>query len=194
MEQKGCIYLVTCLINGKKYVGQHNKPDPQSRWQRHKRDAQRINKYPFHRAINKYGQDEFKWEIIYTGKCNTLDNMEHYYAEIYESYIWDFPGGYNAALCGNGGGNKHTPEACEKISKAKFGKKNTLEHIEKTRQASIGRKHSLEAKQKISQMLNGKPKSLETIENMRKAQILRRAKQREALSNSQASQLVSEDD
>jgi group I intron endonuclease len=104
----GCIYLITCKANDKKYVGQHQNANPYHRWQQHISDSKRDTKNPFHQALRQYGKDGFTWEVIYTGPRETLSHKEGYFAELYESYVWLFPGGYNAQTCGNGkyGGGK----------------------------------------------------------------------------------------
>lgn len=57
------VYQITNLVNGKVYIGQTN--DIHRRWQEHKHDK-RKNK-PIHNAIQKYGQDNFKIDILYYG-------------------------------------------------------------------------------------------------------------------------------
>jgi hypothetical protein len=102
MGKEGCIYLVTCLVNNKKYVGQHNRSDPEKRWAVHIRDMKHGSELPFHSALRKHGIDNFDFDVIYTGPLESLDIMELYFAEHYESYIWnDSPGGYNLRMCGN---------------------------------------------------------------------------------------------
>jgi hypothetical protein len=154
MEQQGCIYRVLCLESCKSYIGQHGKETIQQRKKQHLADIhnKRYN-YPFHNAIRKYGKDSFVWEVLYTGPLSTLNAMEAYYAEMYETYIWDYPGGYNAVWCGETNGRrglKNSPEHIEKTRQGNLGKKNSPEHIEKTRQANIGRKKSAEACKRMS--------------------------------------------
>jgi group I intron endonuclease len=171
---EGCIYLLTCLHNGKRYVGQHNKPDPKRRWKAHLLDA-KLEKYPsiiLHKALRMYGEDGFSWEVLYTGACESLNRMECYYAEMYESYIWDFPGGYNMVECGGTTrGHKHSPETKEKIGKAHICKKYSPETKEKIRQALIGRKYSKESIENMRQGQLGRKKPQEVIEKTRQAHI-----------------------
>jgi group I intron endonuclease len=102
MEQKGCIYLITCLVNGKKYVGQHKKPNPQSRWYQHKQNIKNGVHGAFYTDAREYGIDKFEFDIVYTGPLDSLNLMELYFAEVHASYVWDDnPGGYNLAMCGN---------------------------------------------------------------------------------------------
>lgn len=54
--------------------------------------------------MRKHGIENFKIEILCTAPLESLDNMEAYWAEQLETYIWDFPlfhpRGYNAYWCG----------------------------------------------------------------------------------------------
>lgn len=155
MEQRGCIYRALCLESNKSYIGQHCKENIKERKKQHLADIhnKRYN-YPFHNAIRKYGKDSFVWEVLYTGAWSTLNVMEAYYAEMYETYVWDYPGGYNAVWCGETNGRrglKNSPEHIEKTRQGNLGKKNSPEHIEKTRQANIGRKYSAEVRQRMSE-------------------------------------------
>ena len=164
----GCIYLVTNKSNNKKYIGQHCKPDPKNRWDVHKGSKDHL---PFHKALRKYGLSEFKWEVLIICPHDALTNMEGYYAEQFESYIWDSPGGYNAAWCSESPtlGIKHSPEACEKIRQAKLGKKHSPEACENMRQAGLGKKKSPEAIEKMRQAKLGRKRSPEAIEKMKLA-------------------------
>lgn len=100
--KKGCIYLITCRVNNKKYVGQHCAEDPQKRWNAHLSEAKKGSTLRLHRALIKYAPDNFDFDVIYTGPVESLNVMELYYAEKYKTYIWDDdPGGYNMKMCGN---------------------------------------------------------------------------------------------
>jgi len=100
----GCIYKVSNLVNGKSYIGKHNKPHPEERWKQHLYDAFNKNSDAvFHKALRKYGADKFEWERIYIGPIDSLNEKEYEYAEQYKTYMWDNPGGYNMVLCGNHG-------------------------------------------------------------------------------------------
>jgi group I intron endonuclease len=173
MEQIGCIYLITCLENNKKYVGQHNHPEPKIRWGAHLYESKKNKRTTkFYNALKKYGQHAFRWEIIYTGPVDSLDNMEAYYAEVYESYIWDNPGGYNMIYCGGGcRGRITSQETREKIGKANTGKKQSLDAREKNRQSQIIRLQSPEEREKIRQSSIGRKQSPEAREKIRQARL-----------------------
>lgn len=87
------LYCVTNLINQKVYIGQ--TVDPGSRWHGHIRDA-RNPKVPFHFAIQKYGSNNFKYEII--ACCKGQDNAneaETLLVAQYDSFVSNEKG-YNA--------------------------------------------------------------------------------------------------
>lgn len=128
----GCIYLITHKESGKKYVGQHCKPDPKKRWNAH--ITSRMN-YPFTQSLRKYGKDNFTWEVLRVFPLASLNIMEAYYAEIFESYIWQH--GYNVLMCGEGFSRintAHTPETKAKISMSLTNKKKSASHILNMRQ------------------------------------------------------------
>lgn len=56
------IYVVTNLVNDKRYVGQTQKP--RARWSSHKSDARRKSPHPLHSAIRKYGEDSFSFDVL----------------------------------------------------------------------------------------------------------------------------------
>ena len=81
----GLIYKATNIIDGKIYVGQTTVGLP-ARIKRHLKDCRAKKKTHnyFHRAINKFGIENFKWGIIENIRANTtqelkkiLDNKEY---------------------------------------------------------------------------------------------------------------------
>jgi group I intron endonuclease len=169
LEKTGCIYLVTCLENGKTYVGQYAYENPNGRYTRHWASNQK-DTCIFHRALWKYGKDAFRLEILGVFPRSSLNNMEAYYAEQFQSYMWDtneeagISGGYNMMLCGqmNRQGMKHTPEALAKISVASTGRIKSAETREKIGNAHRGKKQSPEVIEKHRQAMIGTKASDET--------------------------------
>lgn len=203
MEQKGCIYLITCLVNGKKYVGQYKKSNPKGRWTVHLRNAKDGAPYALHGAIRLYGKENFKIEVLCICSHSVLGNLEAYYAEQYGSYIWDPEPGYNMVWCGKHArlgiklsdeslerirqsniGRKHTPEACYNMGQSKIGRVISTDTREKIGKANSGREQSSESIEKRRQALLGKKPTPEVIEKRRQSLLLYHAKKREALSNS----------
>lgn len=124
----GWIYLITNIVNGKKYIGLTTLETPKKRYEKHWTNAVAGLDYALYRAFRKYGESNFKFEVLYTSMCdneeelkNCISNMEAYYAEQMNTYIWDNePGGYNMVWCGDKPtlGFKHTEEELEKMRKA----------------------------------------------------------------------------
>lgn len=102
----GYIYKVTNNINGKMYIGKTEDINPIDRWDCHLRDYRknRCEKRPFYNALNKYGVDNFTFEVIDScDDSNDLCNKEKYYIEKYRTYVgFDDCNGYNATLGGDG--------------------------------------------------------------------------------------------
>lgn len=92
------IYKVTNKINGKVYIGQ--SVDIGRRWRQHMTAEDDIY---FHKAIQKYGVDNFIWEVIEKCKKSELDERESYWIEYYDS----FNNGYNCTKGGDGGPVMH---------------------------------------------------------------------------------------
>ncbi|MBO5706421.1 MAG: GIY-YIG nuclease family protein [Bacteroidaceae bacterium] len=89
------IYLATNMVNGKRYVGQTIRP-LKERWKDHCRVKD--NNY-FHRAIQKYGPENFSVKIIDTAETATeLDEKEAFWIKELNTL---FPHGYNLKEGGN---------------------------------------------------------------------------------------------
>lgn len=117
----GIIYLSKNKTNGKVYVGKTTRTLKQ-RQKEHFKDAinhRHISK--FHNAINKYGFNNFIWEIIDSDEDPLiLSRLERLHISRYES----FENGYNLTTGGEGiSGFKRSQETKDKMSKAKRGKK-----------------------------------------------------------------------
>ncbi len=94
------IYKVTNQINHKSYVGKTELSFPR-RKSNHLSDAKRGGEFAFHKALRKYGEENFTWEIIEDGieDKTLLDDRERYYIALYESFG---PKGYNMSEGGEG--------------------------------------------------------------------------------------------
>jgi group I intron endonuclease len=133
--------------SGKIYIGQTCQSHKQ-RWRSGK--GYKNNQY-LCKAMDKYGWDNFKHEIITTDLTKKeADWVEKYLIAYYHSNEEDF--GYNLTKGGEGCiGFKQTNEVKERISKANKGRKRTEEQKEKYRKSHIGLKASEDAKKKMSE-------------------------------------------
>ena len=126
MKPIGYIYLTTCLVNGKIYVGKH-----EFNGQKNYIGSGTI----FKRAVKKYGKENFKRKILRL--CYSLHELrvwEHVYIVKYKSHIRSI--GYNIAK-----GDVNTSE---------YNPAKLPEVREKIRKAAKGRIISKETREKIS--------------------------------------------
>lgn len=88
---KKAIYKIENKINHKLYIGQTLHPE-----ERFKQHNWSNTETPFHKAIKKYGINNFEMEVL--GWYENYDEMEIYYIEYYRSLI---PNGYNVSKGGS---------------------------------------------------------------------------------------------
>jgi len=95
----GIIYKSTCIINGKSYIGS-TKRTLNKRKSEHYTLAKYDKTRSFYSDINKYGKENFKWEIIY--ECDSEEEMiskETYFIKFYNTCGEN---GYNMTKGGRG--------------------------------------------------------------------------------------------
>ena len=148
------IYKCSNNINGKVYIGYTHK-SLEKRMIEHRSCSKNGSYYLLHKALQKYGEDNFSWEIIFESKDkeHVLEKMESYFIKEHNSYF-ETGHGYNMTHGGQGGmtDKKHTTETKEKLKIARS--KRVVEPM-------LGKKHSDEAKEKMKLAKLGKEKSLE---------------------------------
>ena len=88
------IYMITNVINGKRYIGQSINPNRRfiAHISRAKNDS---DNSPIHSAIKKYGKECFKLEIL-----EWTENYNEREKELIQQYNTLSPNGYNVALGG----------------------------------------------------------------------------------------------
>lgn len=97
------IYKITNKINGKIYIGK-TKRKTKDRWLEHVRDSKNypLKNIPLHKAIIKYGTENFAVEILESGiEERELNKKEKYYIKMLKSNNGDI--GYNATHGGDSG-------------------------------------------------------------------------------------------
>ena len=155
------VYKITNIINWKVYIGQ--SINIMVRWKEHVNALNRNGSSCtlLQRAWNKYGQENFSFEILELCSEDMLDEIEVKYIEIYDAC--NPKKGYNIESGGNK--NKHlseetkqklrevhlgktmSPETSQKMSKSRTGEGNGM----------YGRHHTEEAKKKMSEAKKGRP-------------------------------------
>jgi len=152
----GIIYKATNKINGKSYIGQTLYP-LNIRISQHKHEAIRKadNNY-FHKAIRKYGVENFEWETLGEYPVKELNNIEIKTIEKYNTC----GEGYNLTTGGDGVkgvcGEKHRLYGKRRSDKVKDKIKKTFEEngtVKGKNNPMYGRKHSEKAKER---MINAK--------------------------------------
>lgn len=90
------IYKITNKINGHSYIGQ--SINIITRWNHHRNFSNKNSNYPLYLAFQKYGIDNFTFEVL--EECDTLDldSKEMYYIKLYDTYR----NGYNQTEGGSG--------------------------------------------------------------------------------------------
>ena len=149
----GCVYLVRNKVNGKGYIGK-TLNGMEKRRKGHEHAAEKGSKLPFHRALRKYGFENFEWIILFGDlEEEEIDEFEMICIKKTKTKA---PNGYNLTDGGDGGntfeGRKHTEEAKRKIKEGR-----TPEIIERVASFHQGRKRSKETRGKISKAAKGRP-------------------------------------
>lgn len=169
------IYLLTCKVNGKQYIGQ---------------TAAKAygNGIAINSAKKKYGKNNFDLLILnVVEKRETANLLEIFFIACFDTIAF----GYNISPGGRGG-DVHTEESKEKLSatlrqgyidypdrrkkiseamrgkpSGRKGKVNSEEHRKKQSEAMLGKKiHSEEHKQWLSKTYAGRTYSPETLRKM----------------------------
>lgn len=98
----GIIYRITNLINGKQYIGKTINTITE-RWNKHCYEAftpqNKGYNFLIHKAIRKYGKDNFIIEEIYSCEDSELNEKEQDFIQKYNTLL---PNGYNMTLGGEG--------------------------------------------------------------------------------------------
>ena len=142
----GSLYKITNTVNDKAYIGQTIHDAEKTRISKHLTgNGSRIMK----KAIEKYGQDAFTYEILHDGIIpEVLDDLE---IETIKKFNTVAPNGYN--LTTGGGGGSLSEETRRKMSEAQKGR--TEEHRRRLSEAQTGNFHSEDTKRRISELQKG---------------------------------------
>lgn len=156
------IYKIINLANSKFYIG--SSANLCKRKSKHFRDLENNKHYNnyLQRSYNKYGKDNFVFEIIehcIKDKIRLL-SLEQKYIDLLKPQ-------YNCApVAGSPLGLKRTKETCKKLSDAKKGVSQKKESVDKRRAKLIGQKRTDEVKLQLSLLATGRKHTEETRKKM----------------------------
>lgn len=129
--------------NGKAYLGITNYM-PEQRWNKHAASSRSNSSLAIHRAIRKYGWDNFKKEVLVEGSFAYVKELEIKAIALFNTFT---PFGYNLTKGGDGVlgtnyflGRKHSPETIAKMKLVQQGHAGSMN----------GKHHTEEAKEKIA--------------------------------------------
>ena len=154
-----CVYMHENRFNGKKYIGITSQK-PTNRWKNGEGYKQSSR---FYSAIQHYGWDGFRHEILFTSLSQ--EDAESLEIELIAKYqTLDPDRGYNLDP---GGGVRHpTEETRRKLSEINTGRKMAQSTKDKIGNAHRGMKRSETTRSRISAALTGKKKSPEAVAHM----------------------------
>ena len=134
------IYKITNNVNGKVYIGQ--SINIEARWKDHINTLNRNISHSvlLQRAWNKYGQENFSFEILELCSEDMLDDVEIKYIEFYDACR----NGYNI----ESGGNKN--KCMSESTKQKLREKAKERLSDPTKNPMYDKHHTAKTKEKIS--------------------------------------------
>lgn len=132
------VYLITNRANGKVYIGKTTRTVA-LRWREHIRDSRttKIPRQAIHRALRKYGKNNFTIEAVYKAKgIGELSKMETFFIVLHQSHKTG--NGYNLTLGGEGV-LEPSPEVRGRIGSGQRGKARSEEHCRRISEAKKGK-------------------------------------------------------
>lgn len=138
------VYKIVNKINGKFYIG--SSSDIEYRWRKHKEKLANGKHYNKHLQSSwiEHGEKNFIFEMLEETVIEQLLIREQYYLDKLTPFNEK---GYNhCRVAGSPLGNKHSPEAREKISAAGRGRKWSKETRERILNKTRGKKRTPEQK------------------------------------------------
>ena len=152
----GEIYVLHCLTTGKKYVGKSLKTTAEKRWDSHIAVALSKCTKPrllIHKAIRKYGVENFTAEVVETCIAAKLGAAEQRWIRELSTLV---PNGYNLTEGGEGSwGFKHRLSTRLKMSKSAQLVWKCEAHRALMTEAHLGKEVPLAVRTKISKTLTG---------------------------------------
>jgi group I intron endonuclease len=185
--KKIIIYRITCLVNGKQYIGITTRTLAR-RWHAHVRDAlTRDRSRALQRAIAAHGPENFEIEAI--EDVDSIGLARNRERELIAQCSTLSPHGYNLTSGGDGAiGNIQSPETRAKRRATLLSMKIKRAPIseetrERQRQSQLGKKRTEETRQKMSKAQKGRAPSEATIRANRGRPVSAKCRERTAAAN-----------
>lgn len=143
------IYSITNIINGKRYIGSTGETQGfDIRWDKHLSPLRNNKHQNIHlqSAWNKYGKDNFIFEIVCECSEDNLIEFENYYIKAFNTM--DERYGYNFKEAGPKG--KMSEETKKRISKSLKGREFSEEHCRKLSEQNSKRVFTDEIRKNMS--------------------------------------------
>lgn len=150
---KSGIYTITNLVNGKVYVGYSKNLESRKAKHFYELRSQTHDNEYLQRAWNKYGEENFRYEILIECPIDLLASEEHYWCNLLDSHNRDR--GYNLKPTHPEKLSACSEETKAKLSIANTGKKRTEETKRKLSLIAKERGMTEEHKKKLAESRKG---------------------------------------
>lgn len=132
----GVVYSISNLITGKHYIGQTTYDPPTIRWTEHLIAARSGYNNLLSRAIRKYGEKNFAFEVLWIAfDKNALDQMEDYFINL----MGMVPIGYN--LRRGGATGKHADSTISQIKATLRGRNHSADILRGLNKPGVRQRH-----------------------------------------------------
>lgn len=140
------VYLVTNLIDGKKYVGKTEKT-VRKRWREHLANARNLKHQEYlYRAIRTHGLENFSVDCL--AEATTAEGLNDLERQWIQTLNTIAPHGYKMTTGGEGVSG--TPEVCEKIRKKALGRPASEHQKQVASLTHKGKRKSIAQRAKIA--------------------------------------------
>lgn len=177
LETKPGIYIITCISTKKCLIGETGNVRKRVNYHIQNLKGNRHENPYLQNAWNKYGYDNFSFDVLEYCEFDQCKIREDFYCKLYNTH--NPKKGFNIRPTGEDLKNKFSKEHIGKIKNSlktseKFknrdsgkgmrGKSHSEETRKKISESNLGKKHSEETKNRLSKILKGRLRKKESIE------------------------------
>lgn len=165
------VYKATNKINGKSYIGKTIEDTIDKRKNEHLWNAENGIGHYFHRALRRYGANNFVWGILFkTDDINKLTKKEQDFISYHKTIR---PDGYNLTMGGKGSEGRYVSnETKKKIRKTEKNTKSSVQYRQKMSKRTKEQMSRLGMKERLSRKAKERFESEEERERNRVAQVI----------------------